>query len=146
MGRRNTKQFDYRAANEKIAELVNGRRTAVSAMEQLIHYLQDVYPHETWDEYLEKIDFNEDLDRICTWAENLLTRIPIKEAIRIVWFGINNPVLRGTATADFYLTGAQSFYSDKDIDEWDWKNRWQLVLSETVQAMTLRQLPRADKC
>jgi len=92
-------------------------------MEQLVHDCQSLYSHADWEAFVE-IDFERDLIAVREWAEKLLEKKPIPESVNIIWFGIYNPMQRGKASADFYLSGASDFYANVDVDQWDWKKRY----------------------
>ena len=123
MAKRKAKQFQFNTANEMVEKLLKSRKSVPKAMEQLIADCQKLYPHPDWDKFSD-IDFESDLVAVSKWAEKLLKNKPIPKSVNIIWLGIYNPSQRGKASADFYLTGASGFYSNVELDDWDWKKKY----------------------
>ncbi len=118
-----TSDIDVAVVYDFIQSLLHKDQDITAAMNQVIDFCRERRHHHNWRD-LRQVDYAGDLRALELWLRRTLKREPPSPSIRVFWFGLNNPSRNGKATADIYLSGAESFYSDVTPGDWDWSTRY----------------------
>jgi hypothetical protein len=71
-------------------------------------------PHADWQR-IRRIAFQSDESALSSWLPKILARAGRGASIKGLWFGLNNPIVRGAVTADIYV-GASESYAANSLD------------------------------
>ena len=105
---------DYAALIHRIDGLVKGPTPVAAAMNELIAQCAQAMPHGDWPSFA-GLAFADDVDRLQSWLETLLSREPPGTEIDGLWFGLFNPIYDGDhPTADLYAAGGHYDPSDPE--------------------------------
>lgn len=105
-------EFDFEQAYQEIKSLLKKDQDINSAMQQMLDYCNEQYPHQIWNS-LRTLNFEDNYTQISFWLDQVLKEQPIPARINGLWFGLCNPHHEGRPTCILYLAGSAEF-SEKD--------------------------------
>ena len=97
-------ELDLAESFDLIQEVVRNETPVSRGMQDLIRWCSARRPHRDW-ERLGRIRWEEDVQRLARWLESVLRDEPPAPTITGLWFGIFNPVVEDSASADLYVAG-----------------------------------------
>jgi hypothetical protein len=112
-----------------------GRRPLSESMDRIVSLCAESYPHESWNT-LRNLPYD-DLTELLDWFVALFRNDPPLTKLAGLWFGLKNPIYRGTIVADMYVWGSSRF--DPGDDSWavnaDWRPRNQNAHSTILESI-----------
>jgi hypothetical protein len=87
-----------------IQEMVRNETPVSQGMRELIAWCSARRPHRDWDR-LGRIRWGRDVQHLARWLESLLRDQPPAAKITGLWFGLFNPIVKGSASADLRVAG-----------------------------------------
>lgn len=109
---------DYEEVSKVIASATNVRE----GLSRLLDYCQTRWPHDVWQR-IKELEIRDDIEKLDTWLNQVLTEEPPQSEIKAFWFGLYNPVLEnGQATCRLYISGSTRFdANDTNVDWACWR-------------------------
>ncbi len=98
-----------------IVDAVASEGPFAERMAQVIGECERQIPHRGWQK-MRRIAFDQDEGALETWLPTTIEGLAPGTAIRGLWFGLNNPVIKGATTADVYIGASESH----EADSLDW--------------------------
>jgi len=100
--------YDYAVLFASIVAAVSESGSITKRMLRLIEYCEAQLPHEDWSR-MRQIDYAADSHRLDRWLATSFAEANPSASFRGLWFGIDNPIVRGQSTADIYLCASTKF-------------------------------------
>ena len=97
-------ELDLAESFDLIQEMVRNETPVSQGMQDLIRWCSARRPHRDWGR-LGRIRWEEDVQRLARWLESVLRDEPPAPTVTGLWFGIFNPVVEDSASADLYVAG-----------------------------------------
>jgi hypothetical protein len=101
-----------------LPEYVLSDRPAREIIDQVIDTYETQLSHEAWQR-LRALDWDDGVTVVADWLRAVLQREPPPEAVRGLWFGLDNPVdSNGRVRSDLYVSGTSEYDPDDDALDW----------------------------
>lgn len=101
-------RYDYKKLLKAIVDAVEGPGSFTSRMTLVIDECEAQRPHPHWS-LMRTLDYDEKTAKLRSWIEGALSEQPTGFQLKGLWFGLNNPMVNGEATADIYVAGSSKF-------------------------------------
>jgi len=103
--------YDYEVLFQAIVTSVSGSLTPTERMHSLIAECERQRPHPDWQR-LRALDFDFKPHDLTSWITRATSEATEGQRYEGIWFGLNNPVRGGAASADVYIAAGPAFSSD----------------------------------
>lgn len=94
-----------------IVEAVTSNGSFSDRMVRVIDECERQKPHPDWQR-MRRIAFHLDESALNHWLPQALAGAGSATSFKGLWFGLNNPVVKGAVTADIYVGASESYASD----------------------------------
>jgi hypothetical protein len=106
--------YDYAKLFDAIIATVATSASPTERMALLISECERQCPHPHWSQ-IREIDFEFDAIALSNWVARLISQAESSAQFQGLWFGLNNPILDGAASADVYVRASAGF-EDHSLD------------------------------
>ena len=103
--------YAYDRLFEVITGAVQSNRSIGERMRLVVTECETQRPHPDWAQF-RTLDYSADAEAMTRWLDLALSGEVFEDRYQGLWFGLNNPVRAGIATADLYAGATAQFESD----------------------------------